>query len=115
MVTDPEFLNYPYKAHEEFVSLLNDLVAEIPNPQRAQPTWKVFARDYLNQRKEYYSNDSETLKSYHQVSIANGIFVQKGESINEDYKKAVKDIYKSDFKELNFSQQPVEAAKYINE
>lgn len=104
----------PYKAHVEFAALLNDLVADVPNPSRAQPTWKVLAREYLSQREEYYSNDSETLKSYHQISVANGIFVQSGDTISEDYKQAVENIYKSDFKELNFKGDPAGSARTIN-
>lgn len=51
----------------------------------------------------------------HEIYVANGLFVQKGFSIRDDYKSVVQSLYRSELKTLDFKGEPVKSAKYIND
>ena len=54
------------------------------------------------------------LRTFYNLTVANGIFVQRDFSIRDEYREVVENVYRSEIKVLNFRREPQQAAKYIN-
>lgn len=101
----------PWKIHEEFGILLEDLTRNDLNPlhQRPQNNWKVNRNPNSHRNSGRSQNGIE-----HKITVANGIFVQSGFSIRPDYRNAVLGIYKSSMENLDFANDLPAATRYIN-
>lgn len=96
----------PWKIHEEFGLLIEDVAAIFSNPKhrRPQAKWKI------NQTQNSF--DRNTIDQ--RISIANGLFVQNGYSIRDDYRNAVLNTYKSTIFNLDFSADAKGSSEFIN-
>lgn len=105
-----KFLDEMYKYHKQFSYILEDLLNDNSKrvASRKQPPWKAEFYSKFDEKKQENGNP------LHEISVANGIFVQAGYSIRPDYKAAVESVYKSDLKSLDFSGNAFESAAYIN-
>ncbi|CAO1333087.1 unnamed protein product [Diamesa serratosioi] len=100
--------------HEQFGFLLEDLVSNDLNYTRARPqaSWRTKAtKSYVDR-----ANKPSKLNTVpdHIITVANGIFVQKGFSIRPEYSDAVKSVYNSEFRTMDFRAQPLESAQELN-
>lgn len=116
--SDSYLAQNPWKIHEEFSLLIEDIIRDTPNPMhpRQQENWKLA----FNSRVEpirgvqsYRPNDGHEID--HKISVANGIFVQNDYSLRPDYRSAVLGIYQSNIKNLDFAHDAAQSTKYINE
>lgn len=101
----------PWKIHEEFGILLEDLTSNDLNPfhQRPQNNWKINRNPSTSRHGARSLNGIE-----HKITVANGIFVQSGFSIRPDYKSAVLGVYRSSMENLDFINDLTAATRYIN-
>ncbi|CAO1361197.1 unnamed protein product [Diamesa hyperborea] len=100
--------------HQQFGFLLEDLVSNDLNYTRArsQVPWRARASNsYINRANKAPKNNAIP---NHTITVANGIFVQKGFSIRPEYNDAVKSVYNSEFRAMDFRSQPLESAKELN-
>lgn len=113
------FSQYPYKIHEEFGFLVEDTIADGPNPYRyrADVPWKLTERKNNDGGiRGGESNDiSGPISDYHKIHIANGIFVQDGYTLRPDFIGAVQGAYKSVIKSLDFQNHGNDAKNTIND
>lgn len=100
----------PWKVHEEFSLMIDDLNRDIPHPgrRRYQALWQTQNGPHENRNR---SDDSH---SRQQISVANGIFFQNGYSIRDDYRSAMESAYKAHLQRLDFANRPELSTKYIN-
>lgn len=109
----------PWKIHEDFGLLLEDVARIGANPtrHRAPTGWKVHRGPAVPQELPATaaggSYRGETLHDY-RVSVANGLFVQNGYTLRPDYRSAVMDIYGSNLQTLDFERDAPAATEYIN-
>ncbi len=90
--------------------ILDDLTSNGQKRPRKQTHWK---REFYDKFQE--KNKKEPAESLHQISIANGIFVQKGYSIRPDYKQSVESVYKGELKTLDFQEDAIGSTRFIND
>lgn len=97
----------PWKIHEEFGLLIEDIAAIFSNPRHPRPKvqWKA------NQTQNFGLNRNLTNQK---ISVANGLFVQNGYSIREDYRDAILNTYKSTIYSLDFAQNARGSSQFIN-
>lgn len=116
-ISDPYLRENPWKIHEEFGLMIEDIANDFPNPRRRRPlhNWQVNRSPgnafsgVAQPRSGNQGND------YQKISVANGIFIQNGYSIRRDYRDAVLGVYQSTMQNLDFKQNTRQAANYINE
>ncbi|XP_037927089.1 serine protease inhibitor 28Dc-like [Hermetia illucens] len=110
----PTLLSNPYKIHEEFGLLIEDLLSDLPNQSRPRPLspWKYMTH---TRRRSFNKSNSTTPSQYHFISVANALFTQKQFSLRPDYKTAVEDIYRSELIPLDFRGNIEGSKKFIND
>lgn len=114
-ISDPYLYTNPWKIHEEFGLMIDDIGKDFPNPRHKRPSyfWQTNRAPLGDVTTSYKpkinANFSQT------ISIANGLFVQSGYSIRPDFQDAIQGVYHSVMKDLDFTQNPSEATRYINE
>lgn len=116
--TDTFLSANPWKIHEDFGLLLEDVARIGANPahRREQTGWKVHRGPAVPMEVSAVAGGSyrgETLHDY-RVSVANGLFVQNGYSLRPDYRSAVFDIYGSNVQMLDFERNATGATEFIN-
>lgn len=120
--TDAYLSRNPWKIHEEFGLLLEDVArvdGQNPTRRRAPTAWKVNRGPAQPQETAAapggtYRGDDSSVGDY-RVTVANGLFVQNGFSLRADYRSAVLGIYRSNLKSMDFEKDPKQATDYINE
>uniref|UniRef100_A0A1I8Q8A1 Serpin domain-containing protein n=1 Tax=Stomoxys calcitrans TaxID=35570 RepID=A0A1I8Q8A1_STOCA len=110
-----ELERHPSTYHEIFGSMLSDMEHfdvnannEVPT-QRKSPPWRHSMSMNMNPR-----GGKKPEGILHTISVANGLFVQTGYSLNPDYSQVVSSIYDSQLTQLDFIRKSREAVKYIN-
>lgn len=128
------FSQSPFKIHEEFGLLIEDLCTNTPHPSRfrSKVPWRGRAsKEYERRAMKFQSrqpNSEEhkitgelmkvllcTLMNSPTCAVANGIFIQRDFSIRDEFREVVENIYKSEIQSLDFRGAPKHAAKVINE
>lgn len=125
----------PYKIHEEFGNIIEDLISEYQTPIRNRPTepWKEKGDRSKRQvgfnfpQSDQYPSASGTHEEMrqadpgfqsgtvnHKIAVANGIFIQNDYSLRPDYKTVVESVYRSEIKSLDFERNSAGATQYIN-
>lgn len=109
---DPLLSKNPWKIHEEYGLLVDDVTKDKINPQHQRPqhNWKLSGE---NSGRNNYQGNGNTVE--HRITVANGLFVQNGFSIRPEYRSAVLGIYQSNIQNLDFSEDMEGSTKYINE
>ena len=106
----------PWKIHEEFGIMVDDIVKDFQNPLHPRPmhNWQLNrspSRSFGFTRRTTDPDPAEDQK----ISIANGVFLNNGYSLRPDYRDAVQNVYKSNIRNLDFLADPQGAARFINE
>lgn len=71
--------------------------------------------DIIKLNKTYLSDFSrQNLSSDVEINIANKIFPKTGFKIKKEFLRIIKDFFRSDVNQLDYSNQPVESANAIN-
>lgn len=131
------FSQNPFKIHEEFGLLLEDLCTNTQHPSRfrSKVPWRARASKEYERRAMKFQNPQpnsdehkitgELLKDFTLLTyilmnsptcaVANGIFIQRDFSIRDEFREVVENIYKSEIQSLDFRGAPRHAAKVINE
>lgn len=113
---DPFLARNPWKIHEEYGLLCDDITKNAVNPQHQRPqnNWKLSRPPATaERRKNAPQNDDGHF--HHKITIANGLFVQNGFSIRPDYRSAVLGVYQSNIRNLDFAGDMIGSTRYINE
>lgn len=89
--------------------MIEDLARDLPNPfhQRPHDYWSMH-------RPPTRKPDSNLQQSNQHISIANGIFVQNGYSIRQDFIDGIQSTYKSTVQRLDFQHKSELSTRYIN-
>lgn len=102
---------YPYKVHEEFGLLIEDLlVGEHPSRPRPQYAWK---EKFFSTHGDYHVT-RRNAGDEHKVAVANGLFVLQGFSIRPEFLKVAQSTYQCEVTNLDFLSNPQGSAEYIN-
>lgn len=113
-LSDSYLSQNPWKIHEEFGLMIEDIAKDFPNPQHKRPLdfWQIHRTPisaFINHR-----HTTRDPRSFQNISVANGIFIQKGFSIRLDYKDAIESAYKSSMHSLDFTNNAPQSTAYIN-
>lgn len=108
MYLDNYLRNNPWKIHEEFGLLIDDIHKDFTNPQRPRPHPNWLGHHSVN-------NPANPALAIQNISIANGVFVQNGYSVRPEYSEAVLGVYQSILQNLDFLNNAKDATKFINE
>ncbi|KAH8263290.1 hypothetical protein KR044_006883, partial [Drosophila immigrans] len=104
-------LQDPVQLHQQFGLMLQDV--QQPTKQTTSPVRQLdnWHNDSVRKSLRNYPRNRSALMEVH---VANGLFLQKGYSLNPDYRQAITQIYSSELQELDFEQQPASAKYAIN-
>lgn len=109
---DGNLARQSYKIHEQFGLILEDVVTNYPIRHRQNPNWKLKeARPALPVVQEARNNNDDVP---HNIEVVNGLFIQDGYSLRTPYARAMRSVYHSEFKPLDFLKNSSGAKEYIN-
>lgn len=100
----------PWKAHEEFGLLLDDIDRDLPNPNHRRPMFWDQLSGAARRTQSRLNRTDDRQKIY----VANGVFVQNGFSIRLDYKDVVESVYRSTLHTLDFARYGQHAMEFLN-
>lgn len=100
----------PWKAHEEFGLLLDDIDRDLPNPRHRRP---MFWEALNGASRRPHSRQNRT-DDGQKIYVANGLFVQSGFSIRLDYKDVIETVYRSTLHTLDFIRNGQHAMEFLN-
>ncbi len=98
--------------HMEFAHLLQDFLTEKTDPTRVRsnPPWKQeFSQKFEEKLSELKPEDQQ-----YEISFANGVFLHTNVTVRPDYEAAVKTIYNSTYKPINYTMSH-NSSKYVND
>ncbi|TMW40902.1 hypothetical protein DOY81_014018, partial [Sarcophaga bullata] len=114
--SDSELIQNPSKYHEEFGMMLNDIENSNVNYdgvyKRPNAKWRFTT---LFKRPAVRVRGRVNPVVPHIIRVANGLFLQSGNTLNPDYRQVIESIYKSVLTPLDFQNHNREARDYINE
>ncbi|XP_062138557.1 serine protease inhibitor 28Dc-like isoform X1 [Drosophila sulfurigaster albostrigata] len=97
--------------HQQFGLMMRDIqqpTKATTSPVRQLDNWHS---DSVRKSLRNYPRNRSALMEVH---IANGLFLQRGYSLNPDYRQAITQVYNSELQEVDFERQPATAKYAVN-